>query len=113
MVNRNISWIKQAKKDFLKFPEVVQIEMATALNLALEGKKAETAKPLSVLGSGVFEISLQYRTDAFRTIYALKINQDIWVIHAFQKKSKQGIKTPKKDYVLIKARIRTLKERLK
>lgn len=113
MNNREISWIKQAQKDFKKFPEKVKIEMTTALNIALDGKKSDIAKPLSVIGSGVFEIALKYQSDAYRVVYALKIDQDIWVIHAFQKKSKKGIETPKQEYKIIQSRIKMLKELLK
>ncbi len=112
-LTRNISWIKSAKKDFMKLPAAVREDMETALTLAAEGQKADSAKPVTGLGAGVFEITKRYRTDTYRTIYALKIGDDIWVIHAFQKKSKTGIKTPKEDIDLIKDRIKQLKERLK
>jgi phage-related protein len=59
---------------------------------------------------GVFEIALRYRGDAFRTFYAVKIGADIWVIHAFQKKSKSGIKTPQAEVDLIRERLKRLKE---
>jgi phage-related protein len=61
----------------------------------------------------VFEIALRYHTDAFRALYAIKIDADIWVIHAFQKKSKSGIKTPKPEIDLINERLKRLKEMLK
>jgi phage-related protein len=61
----------------------------------------------------VFEIAVRYRGDAFRSIYAVKLDSDIWVIHAFQKKSKTGIKTPRMDIDLIHERLRQLKEALK
>ena len=78
--------------------------------LAAEGRKGEIAKPMRGLGSGVIEIALQFRSNAYRAVYALQIGTDIWVIHAFQKKSKTGIKTPKQDIDLIKQRIKILKE---
>ena len=81
-----------------------------ALTIAAEGSKADIAKPLQGLGSGVFEIALPYRGDAFRVVYAVQIGNDIWVVHAFQKKSTQGIKTPKHDIDLIKDRLKKLKE---
>jgi len=65
------------------------------------------------LGSGVFEIALAFRGDAFRVVYAVQLADEIWVIHAFQKKSKQGIKTPKHEIDLVKERLRTLKEALR
>jgi phage-related protein len=64
------------------------------------------------VGSGVMELALKHRGDAFRVVYALQIDTDIWVIHAFQKKSKSGIKTPKQETDLVHDRLRRLKERL-
>ena len=110
---RNISWIKAAQKDFQKFPAAVRVDMETALTFAAEGLKADSAKPMKNLGSGVFEITKRYDTDTYRSIYALKIDEDIWVVHAFKKKSKSGIKTPKQDVDMIKNRIKQLKELLK
>jgi len=110
---RPISWIKAALKDFQKFPKGAQQEIRRTLTVAAEGAKAENAKPIKGLGSGVFEIALKYRTDAYRVIYALQIGDAIWVLHAFQKKSKTGIKTPKQEIDLIKKRIKELKRLLK
>lgn len=87
--------------------------MLTALTVAAEGEKSDNAKPFRGIDSGVFEIAFRHRGDAFRVIYAVKIGTDIWVIHAFQKKSKSGIKTPQMDIDLIRERLRQLKEALK
>ncbi|MBV9303202.1 MAG: type II toxin-antitoxin system RelE/ParE family toxin [Acidobacteriaceae bacterium] len=76
------------------------------------GGKADIAKPMHGVGSGLFEIALAFRGDAFRVVYALQIADEIWVIHAFQKKSKQGIKTPEHEIDLIKNRLKRLKEAL-
>ena len=65
------------------------------------------------LDSGVFEIALASRGNAYRVIYAVQIGANIWVVHAFQKKSKTGIKTPKQDIDLIRDRLKRLKEMLK
>ena len=73
----------------------------------------DVAKPLKGLGSGVLELALRYRKNAFRVVYALHIGTDIWVIHAFQKKSKTGIKTPQAEIDLIRERLKRLKETLK
>lgn len=110
---REIAWIKASRKDFGKFPVPAQRIMARALTVAAEGGKADIAKPMKGLGSGVFEIALPYRSDAYRTIYAVQLDEAIWVIRAFQKKSTKGIKTPQKDIDLIKARIKLLKEELR
>jgi phage-related protein len=64
------------------------------------------------LGSGVFEIALAYRSDAFRLVYAVQTGDDIWVVHAFQKKSTKGFQTPKHEIDLIKDRLKRLKEML-
>ncbi len=84
-----------------------------ALTVAAEGRKADIAKPMKGFGAGVFEVALKYRTDAYRTIYALQLGERIWVLHAFQKKAKQGIKTPKKEIDLIGERLKRLKKELK
>lgn len=110
---RPISWIKVARKDFEDFPENVQSDMLDALTIAAEGGKSNKAKPFKGVEGGVFEIALRYRGDAFRTLYTIKIGTDIWVIHAFQKKSKSGIKTPQMEVDLIRERLKILKEALK
>ncbi len=110
---RKISWIKAARKDFEAFPEDVQSDMFDALTIAAEGGKSDKAKPFKGVDGGVFEIAISYRGDAFRTLYAVKIGEDIWVIHAFQKKSKSGIKTPQMEVNLISERLKSLKEALK
>jgi phage-related protein len=65
------------------------------------------------MGSGVFEIALPFRGDAFRVVYTVQLADEIWVVHAFQKKSMQGIKTPKREVDLIKDRFKRLKEMLR
>ena len=109
---RPISWIKAARKTFGRFPAVAQDEIMRALTVAAEGRKADIAKPLKGLGSGVFEVAVKYRTDAYRTIYGLQLEEQLWVLHAFQKKAKQGIKTPKQDIDLIRERLKRLKKEL-
>ncbi len=110
---RPVSWIKAALKDFESFPGDAQSPFLTALTIAAEGGKADIAKPMHGLGSGVFEIALAYRADAFRVVYAAQLADEIWVIHAFQKKSKQGIRTPKHEIDLVKDRLKRLKEALR
>jgi phage-related protein len=61
----------------------------------------------------VFEIALRFRGDAFRVVYALQHAEEIWVVHAFQKKSTQGTKTPLCEIDLIKDRVKSLKEMLR
>lgn len=110
--SRPVSWIKAARKDFDEFPLGAQLEMARELTILAEGRMPDMAKPLTGFGSGVMELALKHRGDAFRMVYALQIDDDIWVIHAFQKKSKTGIKTPKAEIDLVHERLKRLKERL-
>ena len=110
---RPISWIKGARKDFEDFPSGAQLDMARALTILAEGRMPDIAKPLAGLGSGVMELALKHRGDAFRVVYALQIGTDIWVVHAFQKKSISGITTPKSEVDLVRERLKRLKEMLR
>lgn len=107
---RAISWIKSARKDFEKFPEEAQSICLAALTIAADGGKADIAKPLQGLGTGVLEIALPFRGNAFRVVYAVQIGSDLWVVHAFQKKSTQGIRTPQHEIELVRDRLKKLKE---
>ena len=109
-LTRPIHWIKAALKDFQGFPQEAQLTCLHALTIAAEGDKADIAKPMRGLGSGVFEIALPHRGDAFRVVYAVRIGEAVWVVHAFQKKSTRGIKTPKHEIDLIADRIRRLRQ---
>ena len=111
--SRAISWIKPAHKDFGKFPQGARTILLRALTIAAEGSKSDIAKPMKGFGPGVYEIALAYRSDAYRTIYAVKLGEDIWVVHAFQKKSTKGTKTPKREIDLIRSRIGQLKRQLR
>jgi len=107
---KSISWIKAARKEFDAFPDGARSICLAALTIAAEGGKSDIAKPMHGLGNGVIEIALPFRGDAFRVVYAAQIGSDIWVVHAFQKKSTQGAKTPLREIEVIKDRIRRLKE---
>ena len=84
-----------------------------ALTIAAEGGKADIAKPLKGLGSGVFEIAPPFRGDAFRVIYRVQIADEIWVVHAFQKKSVRGVETPQREIDVVRQRLKRLKEALR
>lgn len=110
---RPISWIKAARKEFEKFPEPVKLDGLQALTIAAEGRKADQVKPLQGFSDGVLEIVLKHRSDAYRVVYAVQIGEEVWVLHAFKKKSTQGKKTPKHEINLVHDRIKRLKETLK
>ncbi|WP_444548414.1 type II toxin-antitoxin system RelE/ParE family toxin [Candidatus Magnetomonas plexicatena] len=105
--------MKAARRDFDEFPDDVQADMLRALTISAEGGKADIAKPFKGVDGGVFEIALKHQGNAFRILYAVKIGADIWVIHAFQKKSKTGIETPQMEIDIIRERLKRLKEALK
>ena len=110
---RPVSWIKAALKEFETFPEGARSICLAALTIAAEGCKSDVAKPMHGLGSGVFEIALPFRGDAFRVVYAVHRAEEIWVVHTFQKKSTQGVKTPQREIDLIRDRLNRLKEMLR
>jgi len=89
------------------------IHLSCCLEYRGRGDKADIAQPLHGLGSGVFEIALPFRGDAFRLVYAVQIANDIWVVHAFQKKSTKGIQTPRREIEVVRDRLKRLKEVLR
>lgn len=109
---RRLSWIKTARKDFGDFPARAQQTALDALTVVADGATPDIAKPLTGLGSGVWELAIKERGDAFRVIYLLQMGDDVWVVHVFQKKSKTGIATPKYEIDLVRERIKRLKEAL-
>jgi len=111
-ITRPIAWIKAARKDFEKFPRAARDRINTALAITAEGRKADIAKPMKGLGVGVMEVALRHQANAYRTVYVTEIAGTLWVVHAFQKKSKTGIKTPKQEVDLIRDRIRRLRKEL-
>lgn len=109
---RPISWISASRRDFEDFPAEVQNRCLGALTIIAEGRTPDIAKPLTGLGSGIFELALRHRGDAFRLVYAVQLGADVWVIHSFQKKSKTRIATPKREIDLIRSRLARLREQL-
>jgi phage-related protein len=110
---RPVSWVRAALKEFETFPEGSRSICLAALTIAAEGGKADIAKPMHGAGSGVFEIALPFKGDAYRVVYAVHLADDMCFVHAFQKKSTQGIKTPQRDIDVIKDRVKRLKEMLR
>ena len=109
---RRISWLYDSKKKLLGFPKDVRIQVGYALSEAQMGRKASYCKPMTGLGAGVFEIVADHDGDTYRSVYAVKLGDDIYILHSFQKKSKIGIKTPKPDLDLIKTRLVRVKQEL-
>lgn len=102
-----LNWVGASKKDFLLFPGSVKDEMGNALGLAQFGGKHPSAKPWKGLGPGVFEIVEDYSGDTYRAVYTVRFKEAVYVLHAFQKKSPKGIKTPQTDIALVERRLKT------
>lgn len=102
-----MTWVGSSRKDLRAFPEPVQDHMGYALYVAQRGGKHRDSKSLSGFGgAGVVEVVKDFRGDAFRAVYTVKIAGAVYVLHAFQKKSKTGRVTPRRDIELIKQRLR-------
>ena len=100
-----VSWVGSSQEDLKEFPTEVQRTIGYALFVAQVGKKHQKTKPLKGL-PGVLEIRTEHAGSAYRGIYTAKIDNVIYVLHAFQKKSKRGIGTPKKEIERIKQRLK-------
>ncbi|MEG5163302.1 type II toxin-antitoxin system RelE/ParE family toxin [Microcoleus sp. AT3-A2] len=109
-----VEWIGSSRDDLRDFPEDVQQIMGFALYRAQLGKKHPDAKPLKGFkGAGVLEIVENFDGDTYRAIYTVKFEGIVYVLHSFQKKSKQGIATPKQDIDLIESRLKRAQEHYK
>lgn len=108
-MKKRIIWIGDCKERLKTFPEEVRRYVGYALSFAESGEKHPAAKPLKGI-KGVFEIVVDSKSGTYRVVYAIKINDELYVLHAFQKKSKTGIAIPKKEIDLIKERLKKAKE---
>ena len=108
---KQVVWVGNAKKKLKKFPESIQKDIGDALFIAQAGSLPPAAKPLKYIDSGVFEIRATYKTNTYRAMYAVKIGEQIYVLHCFQKKAKKGTETPKKEIALIKERLKEAQKR--
>jgi len=106
-----LEWIGSSKAELIGFPVPVRKEMGHSLHLAQAGEKPIHAKPLKGFGgAGVLEIVANHDGNAYRAVYTVRFAEVVYVLHAFQKKSKKGIATPKADLDLIKQRLRTAEQ---
>ena len=109
-----VEWIASSLKDLRGFPQDVRDTFGFALYLAQSGSKHAAAKPLKgFAGAGVLEVVEDFDGDAFRAVYTVRFASAVYVLHAFQKKSKAGIKTPKADIDLVRQRLKLAEERHK
>jgi phage-related protein len=101
-----VVWLGDSLRALRTFPSAVQDEVGYALFLAQRGDKHVSAKPFKGLGAGVLEVVSDYRGDTFRAVYTVRLSDRVFVLHAFQKKSKRGIATSNRDVNLIKRRLK-------
>ena len=107
-----LGWIASSKKDLMEFPAHVRKEMGHALYIAQEGGKHKNAKPLKGFrGATVLEVVEDGANSTYRTMYTVQFEEVVYVLHAFQKKSKAGIKTPKQDIDLVEAGFRMAQQK--
>jgi phage-related protein len=106
-----VVWIGSAKADLSSFPEEVKDSIGFALYVAQQGGKHPDAKPLKgFAGAGVLEIIEDHDGDTYRAVYTVRLAGRVYVLHGFQKKSKNGIATPKAEVNLIKTRLKRAEE---
>jgi phage-related protein len=104
-------WIGSSRTDVKAFPEDVRQTVGFALWEAQLGRKHRNAKVLRGFGgAGVLEVVEDYEGDTFRAVYTVKLKGSVYVLHAFQKKSKKGIATPTADRELIRRRLKAAEE---
>ena len=109
-----LEWIASSRKDILSFPKEVKQAVGYALDLAQLGEKSPHAKPLKEFGgAGILEVIEDHDGDTFRSIYTVKFEEAVYVLHCFQKKSKSGISTPRLDMDKVKSRLKIAEERHK
>ena len=103
--HRLLYFIGSSREDLKKFPEHVMRQIGHALRVAQSGGKSPNAKPFKGVGPGVLEVVADYDGNTYRSVYTVRLASGVYVLHCFQKKSKHGIETPKKDTDLIKQRL--------
>lgn len=103
---RDLYFVGDSFEVLRQLPKPAQHGIGTALRLAQEGSKDPGAKPLKGFGgAGVLEVIEDFDGNTFRAVYTVKLRSGVYVLHCFQKKSKHGIATPKRDLDLVRRRL--------
>ena len=106
-----VRWIGSSRDDVREFPEPVRLGIGGALWEAQLGRKAGWAKLLKGFGgAGVLEVVDDHDGDTYRAVYTVRFAGVVYVLHAFQKKSKSGIATPRREIALVEQRLKRAKE---
>ena len=102
-----VIWLGSSYNDLCEFPDPVQDRVGYALYVAQRGGMHRDAKALTGFGgASVVEVVANHDKEAFRAVYTVRFQDAVYVLHAFQKKSKSGSETPQRDMELIKSRLR-------
>lgn len=107
---RALVWLGDSREALSSFPKEVKRVLGFGLRLVQDGETPGFAKPLKGLGSGVYELKADAGGDAFRTVYLVKLRRAVYVIDAFQKKSKRGSRTPKEIRERLQRRVKSARE---
>ena len=108
---KSVTWMGSALKDLRSFPDEVKQVFGVAIYFAQRGGKHPQAKPMKgYKGGGVLEIVEDYDRNTYRCIYTVRFSNKIYILHAFQKKSKKGIATPQPDLDVINRRLQEVKK---
>ena len=106
-----LGWIGTSKSDLLAFPDPVVREIGHALYVAQQGGKHRSAKPLRGFGgAGLMEIVEDHDGGTYRAVYTVRFAEVVYVLHAFQKKSRTGVATPMKEIRKVRARLNLAEE---
>jgi phage-related protein len=110
---KNLTWLADSRSNVRSFPAGVQDDIGYALYVAQLGERSIKAKPLHGLGGQVMEIVAYDSSGTYRAVYTVSIGESIYVIHAFQKKSKAGVATPKSEIDVVRQRLKHLRSEVK
>lgn len=103
---KSLFWVGGSKKDILAMPLAMRKDFGVALDIAQQGLTPEGAKQLKGMAAGAIQLSDDYQGDTYRAVYTVELEESVYVLHCFQKKSKKGAETPKPDLNLIEARLK-------
>lgn len=109
-VEKILEWTGASKRDLMDFPEDVRRAMGYALGVAQLGAKHPSAKPWKGEGSGVLEVVEYGDGNAYRAVYTVRFSKVVYVLHCFQKKSPNGIRTAKTDIELVHQRLKAAQQ---
>lgn len=113
VIEKPLHWVGSAKKDLLAFPDDVIDEMGYALGAVQLGATPPKTKPWKGEGSGVLELVESHAGNAYRAVYTVRFAKAVYVLHCFQKKSPDGIRTAKTDVDLVRERLKAATQHYK